>query len=70
MHPLADRKTPMASSIAPVLAAPNAQAALVTNVLGPCTRFTDSANFTVLSADGGVLFRRFQTSITDEEKPR
>ncbi len=53
MNPAAKR-TLLVSSIL-ILAATNAEAALVTNVLGPYNWYTDSANFTVLSPAGGVV---------------
>jgi len=49
------RKAILASSITLSLGSVNAQAALVTNVFGPNTWSTDSANFTVLSPNGGVV---------------
>jgi len=45
----------LASSIALALASVNAEAALVTNVLGPYNWSTDSANFTTLNSNGGVI---------------
>jgi hypothetical protein len=53
MNPISIRKTLIASSVALALGAPGAEAALVTNVLGANTWFTDSANFTYLSTNGG-----------------
>ena len=49
------QKTMLVSSIALTLGATSAQAALVTNVLGPYDWSTDSANFTALSPNGGIL---------------
>jgi hypothetical protein len=55
MNPTLIRKTLMASSVALALGAPNTQAALVTNVLGANTWSTDSANFTLLTANASVV---------------
>jgi hypothetical protein len=52
MNPILIRKTLIASSVALALGTPIANAALVTNVLGPYTWSTDRANFTFLSAGG------------------
>jgi hypothetical protein len=51
------KKTTLATSIVLAFGATNAQAALVTNVLGPYTWSTDSANFTMLASynNGGTL---------------
>ena len=49
------RRTILASSIALTFGAPGADAALVTNVLGANTWSTDSANFTVLAPNGGLV---------------
>ena len=49
------KKTILASSMALVVGAPAADAALVTDVLGPNTWLTDSANFTLLSDAGGTV---------------
>lgn len=55
MNPISIRKTLIASCVALALGTPAAQAALVTNVLGANTWYTDSANFTMLAANGGVV---------------
>jgi len=55
MNPISIRKTLIASSIALALGAPAAEAALVTNVFGPYTWGTDSANLTMLASNGGVV---------------
>ncbi len=55
MNPLWIRKTLIASSVALALGTPNAQAALVANVLGAYNCYTDSANFTLLAPNGGVV---------------
>ena len=47
------KKTLIASSVAMALGAPVAQAALVTDMFGPCNFSTDSANFTMLNSAGG-----------------
>lgn len=49
------KKTLIASSIAVILGAPAAQAALVTDLYGAFDFNTDSANFTMLAANGGVV---------------
>jgi hypothetical protein len=48
-------KAVLVSSIALTLGATNAEAGLVTNVLGPYDWSTDSANLTLLSSSGGVI---------------
>jgi hypothetical protein len=54
MHPML-KKSLLASSVALALGAPAAQAALVQNVFGANTWYTDSANFTMLNALGGTV---------------
>jgi hypothetical protein len=54
MNPMI-KKSLLASSIALALSTSGAQAALVTGVLGATTWSTDSANLTLLSANGGVV---------------
>jgi hypothetical protein len=54
MNPIM-KKTLLASSVALAFGAANTEAALVTNLLGPDPWSTDSANFTMLAADGGVV---------------
>jgi len=49
------KKSILASSAALTLGATNVEAALVTNVFGANTWSTDSANFTVLHSNGGVI---------------
>jgi hypothetical protein len=49
------KKTLIASSVTLALGVPAAQAALVTDVFGPYTWYTDSANFTMLDSAGGVV---------------
>jgi len=49
------KKTLIASSVALTFGAANAQAALVTDMFGPYNFNTDSANFTMLAANGGVV---------------
>jgi hypothetical protein len=49
------KKTILVSSIALTLGAANTEAALVTDVLGPYNWSTDSANFTTLNPNGGVI---------------
>lgn len=49
------KKSILASSIALTLGVANAEAALVNNVLGANTWYTDSANFTLLAPNGGVI---------------
>lgn len=53
MNPILIRKTLIASSVALALGSMNAEAALVTNLFGPYSWSTDSANFTMLAANGG-----------------
>lgn len=48
------KKTVLSVSVALSLSAVNAQAALVSDVLGPYNFFTDSANFTLLGPAGGT----------------
>jgi hypothetical protein len=55
MNPILIRKTLIASSVALTLSTPVAQAALVTGVLGANTWYTDSANFTFLTPNGGSV---------------
>ncbi len=50
------KKSILATSIVFALGATNAEATLVANVLGNNTWSTDSANFTMLSSRGGVVF--------------
>jgi len=52
MNPII-KKTLIASSVAMTLAAPGAQAALVTDLFGAFNWSTDSANFTMLNSAGG-----------------
>jgi hypothetical protein len=58
MNPII-KKTLLASSVAMALSATGAQAALVSNIMGPTSVgydfFTDSANFTMLTAGGYVV---------------
>jgi len=49
------KKGILASSIALSLAAPTANAALITNLFGPYTWSTDRANFTMLSPAGHIV---------------
>jgi len=49
------KKTLIASSVALALGAPAAHAALSTDVFGPYTWFSDSANFTMLDGNGYVV---------------
>jgi hypothetical protein len=49
------KKTMLATGVALMIGTPSTEAALVTNVLGPYTWSTDSANFTLLSSNGGVI---------------
>jgi hypothetical protein len=55
MNLISVRKSLIASSIALALNTTSAEAALVTNMLGPYNWYTDSANFTVLSPNGGIV---------------
>jgi len=56
MRTISFRKTLLATSIALTLGTAHVEAALVTNVLGTNTTYsTDSANFTMLAANGGVV---------------
>jgi hypothetical protein len=49
------KKTVLATSIALTIGASNAEAALMTDLIGPYLLYTDSANFTMLAANGGVV---------------
>jgi hypothetical protein len=49
------KKTLIASSVALTLGAANAEAALVSNLYGAFNWSTDSANFTMLASNGGVV---------------